>query len=41
MDQDIIKWKELSVEKINSAATSLYEISEDTLLKDNSLSEVI
>jgi hypothetical protein len=40
-ESDIIKWKELSVEKINSAATSLYEISEDTLLKDNSLSEVI
>ncbi len=40
-ESDINKWKELSVEKINSAATSLYEISEDTLLKDSSLSEVI
>ena len=40
-ESEIIKWKELSVEKINSAAASLYEISEVTLLKDNSLSEVI
>lgn len=40
-ESDIVKWKELSVEKINSAAASLYEISEVTLLKDNSLSEVI
>ena len=38
---DINQWKEVSVDKINKAAFSLYESSEKILQKDNSLNEII
>ena len=40
-NSDLNQWKEVSVDKINEAASSLYESSENTLQKDNSLNEVI
>jgi hypothetical protein len=38
---DINQWKKVSVDKINKAASSLYESSENKLQKDNSLNEII
>ena len=40
-ESDMNTWKQLSVEEINSTAASLYRTSEDTLQKDNSLTEII
>lgn len=40
-ESDYTKWENISVETINNAASSLYKTSEDTLQKDNSLSEII
>jgi hypothetical protein len=40
-NSDINKWKKVSVYKINNAASKLYESSENILLKDNSLNEII
>ena len=40
-ESDHNKWKEISVEKINNAAVTLYKTSERLLQKDNSLTEVI
>ena len=37
----INQWKKVSVDKINKAASSLYESSENILRKDNSLNEII
>ena len=37
----INQWKKVSFEKINKAASSLYESSENILRKDNSLNEII
>ncbi len=38
---DINLWKKVSVDKINKAASSLYELNENILRKDNSLNEII
>jgi hypothetical protein len=38
---DINQWKKVSVNKINNAAKSLYESSENILRKDNNLKEII
>ncbi|MBK6828247.1 MAG: hypothetical protein IPG86_15950 [Chitinophagaceae bacterium] len=40
-NSDINQWKKVSVEKINKAASSLYESSENKLRKDNNLNEII
>jgi hypothetical protein len=40
-NSDINQWKKVSVDKINKAASSLYESSENILRKDNSLNEII
>jgi len=40
-NSDINQWKNISVDKINKAAKSLYEMSEDILRKDNNLTEII
>lgn len=40
-NSDINQWKKVSVDKINKAASSLYKSSENILLKDNSLNEII
>ena len=40
-ESDYNKWKQLSVEKINKAATTLYDNSENTLLKDKNVTEII
>ena len=40
-NSDINQWKKISVDKINNAAKSLYESSDNILLKDNSLKEII
>ncbi|GAA4059962.1 hypothetical protein GCM10022389_00210 [Flavobacterium cheonanense] len=40
-NSDINKWEKVSVDKINNAAKSLYESSENILLKDNSLNKII
>lgn len=40
-NSDINQWKKVSVEKINKAASSLYESSENILQKDNSIKEII
>ena len=40
-NSDINQWKKISVDKINNAAKSLYEMSEDILRKDNNLTEII
>lgn len=40
-NSDINQWKKVSVEKINKAASSLYEASEKILRKDNSIKKVI
>ncbi|MBL4708491.1 MAG: hypothetical protein JKY48_08650 [Flavobacteriales bacterium] len=40
-ESDYNKWKQLPVEKINSTATTLYNMSENTLRKDRNLSEII
>jgi hypothetical protein len=40
-NSDINQWKKVSVEKINKAASSLYESSENKLRKDNSLNDII
>ena len=40
-NSDMNQWKKISVEKINNAAKSLYEMSEDILQKDNNLTEII
>jgi hypothetical protein len=40
-NSDINQWEKVSVEKINKAATSLYESSENLLRKDNSLNKII
>lgn len=38
---DFNQWKKVSVDKINKAASSLYESSENVLLKDNGVNEII
>jgi len=38
---DMNHWKKVSVEKINKAASFLYESNENILQKDNSLHEII
>ena len=40
-ETDINKWKKLSVEEINSAAISLYNMSEKRLQKDRNVSDII
>lgn len=40
-NSDINQWKKVSVDKINKAASSLYESSENILRKDNSINEII
>lgn len=40
-NSDINQWKKVSVEKINKAASLLYESSEKILQKDNSMKEII
>ena len=40
-NSDIKQWKKVSVDKINKAASSLYESSENILRKDNSLNKII
>jgi hypothetical protein len=40
-NSDINQWKKVSVDKINKAASSLYESSENKLRKDNSLNDII
>jgi len=40
-NSDINQWKKVSVDKINRAASSLYESSEHISRKDNSLNEII
>lgn len=40
-NSDINQWKKVSVDKINKAASSLYESNENILQKDNSLNEII
>jgi hypothetical protein len=40
-NSDINQWKKVSVDKINKAASFLYESSENILQKDNSLHEII
>ncbi len=40
-ENDFNKWKELSVEDINNAATTLYNMSETTLNKNKTVSEII
>jgi hypothetical protein len=40
-NSDMNQWKKVSVDKINKAASSLYESSENILRKDNSLKEII
>ena len=40
-NSDINQWKKVSVDKINKAASSLYESSENILQNDNSLNEII
>ena len=40
-NSDINQWKKISVDKINKAASSLYESSENLLRKNNSLNEII
>lgn len=40
-NSDINQWKKVSVDKINKAASSLYESSEKILRKDNSINEII
>jgi hypothetical protein len=40
-NSDINQWKKISVDKINNAASSLYESSENVLQKDNSLNKII
>jgi predicted CopG family antitoxin len=40
-NSDSNQWKKVSVDKINKAASSLYESSENILQKDNSLNEII
>lgn len=40
-NSDINQWKKVSVDKINKAASSLYETSENILRKDNSLNKII
>jgi hypothetical protein len=40
-NSDINQWKKVSVDKINKAASSFYESSENILRKDNSLKEII
>ncbi len=40
-NSDINQWEKVSFDKINKAASSLYESSENILRKDNSLNEII
>ena len=40
-NSDVKQWKKVPVDKINKAAKSLYEMSEDILLKDNNLTQII
>lgn len=40
-NSDLNQWEKVSVEKINKAASSLYESSENTLQKDNRLYKII
>lgn len=40
-NSDINQWKKVSVDKINKAASSLYESSENILQKDNRLNKII
>ncbi|MBK8622332.1 MAG: hypothetical protein IPN79_11375 [Saprospiraceae bacterium] len=40
-NSDINQWKKVSVDKINKAASFLYESNENILQKDNSLKEII
>lgn len=40
-ESDYNKWKNTSVEKINDAAKQLYNVSEEELLKDKNVSEII
>jgi hypothetical protein len=40
-NSDINQWKKVSVDKINKAASSLYESSENILRKDNNLNKII
>ena len=40
-NSDINQWKKVPVDKINKAASSLYESSENILRKDSSLNEII
>jgi hypothetical protein len=40
-NSDINQWKKVSVDKINKAASSLYESSENKLRKNNSLNDII
>ena len=40
-NSEINQWKKISVDRINKAASSLYESSENILQKENSLNEII
>lgn len=40
-ESDYNNWKQISIDDINSAATTLYNTSENTLLKDKNIAEII